>query len=74
MNKFNFNRFWNFGRWDMTVNRPFYRKSVMFVFGIIFLPVLLRYTNVLWQRGVLMRHSNPYDFSYMQDSLLGTAG
>lgn len=74
MNKFNFNRFWNFGRWDMTVNRPFYRKSVMFVFGIIFLPVLVKYFGLLWQRGILMRQPDAFDFSYAQDSVDGMAG
>lgn len=74
MDRFNFNRFWSFGRWDLTVNRSFYRKSVMLVFVIIFLPVLMKYTGLLWQRGVVMRQANPYDFSYMQDSLSGAAG
>ena len=74
MNKFNFNRFWNFGRWDLTVNRTFYRKSALFVIAIIFLPVLMKYTSVLWTRGVLMRQADPYDFTAMQDSLSGTVG
>ena len=43
MNLFNFNRFVNVARWDLTVNSKFYTRSVLLMVAIICSPVVLYY-------------------------------
>lgn len=51
MTNFNFNRFLNVARWDLTVNRSFYVKMFLVMFGCAFLPVLIRYLLHFLEHG-----------------------
>lgn len=51
MTNFNFNRFLNVARWDLTVNRSFYIKMFLVMFGCAFLPVLIRYLLHFLEHG-----------------------
>lgn len=46
---FDFKRFCNVGRWDLTINRTFYTRMFMLVAAIALLPMLFKYIFALWQ-------------------------
>lgn len=47
MKNFNFSRFLNFARWDLIINRSFYIKAVLLIFGITLIPLIVFYSDHL---------------------------
>ncbi len=43
MKAFDFNRFMNVARWDLTVNSKFYTRSALLMVALICMPVVLYY-------------------------------
>ena len=74
MNTFNISRFWNVARWDLTINRSFYTKTAVFIASIISLPVLMKYINILWIRGISIGREVADSNMFSEDFVLGQVG
>lgn len=48
MKNFNLTRFKNVAVWDLTINRPFYKKMLIIILSLISVPVLALYIVKLW--------------------------
>ena len=49
MKNFNLTRFKNVAVWDLTINRPFYKKMLIIILSLISVPVLTKYIMALWK-------------------------
>lgn len=57
MKAFDFNRFLNVARWDITINRKFYIRQIVVIAGCVLIPVIFRYLKAV------------YSYLMMSDSL-----
>ena len=60
MKQFNFNRFVNVARWDLTVNSKFYIRAALLIVALTCSPVLLYYLHIL-ASGTLLNGVRWYD-------------
>ncbi len=72
MKHFDFSRFMNVARWDLTVNRPFYTRVLLVIGSVIMLPVLMRYISALWKVVYLGGNREAYILANATDSMEGT--
>lgn len=54
MKAFDFNRFTNVARWDLTVNSKFYTRSALLMVAIICMPVVLYYLYSMLTKGLFL--------------------
>ena len=75
MKAFDFNRFMNVARWDLTVNSKFYTRSALLMVALICMPVVLYYLyNMLTDNSFFATEiSDNISFFVVCDILLGGA-
>ena len=71
MNQFNFNRFVNVARWDLTVNSKFYTRSILVCVIAVCLPVVMSYLLALIRGHFIHVYDNIEKFSLIS-SVIGT--
>ena len=49
MGNFNFNRFLNVARWDLTINRKFYIRQLIVIAGCVLVPIIVSYMMLLYE-------------------------
>ena len=72
MKNFKFSSFLNFARWDLTINRSFYIKAVLLIFGITLIPLIFFYSDHLSviSNGCVWSHDLCRGDSYIPTMLL----
>ena len=60
MKAFDFNRFLNVARWDITINRKFYIRQIVIIAGCVLVPVIFRYLHAVYSYLMM---SDPISFS-----------
>lgn len=48
MKTFDFSRFLNVARWDLTINRKFYIRQLVVITGCVLAPIILRYVRAIY--------------------------
>ena len=60
MKAFDFSRFLNVARWDITINRKFYIRQIVIIAGCVLVPVIFRYLKAVYD---YLTMSDPISFS-----------
>lgn len=63
MKAFDFNRFLNVARWDLTINRKFYIRQLIVIAGCVLVPIIINYVSLLYGYWIVSDKVNFAEYS-----------